>query len=326
MKKSESSSDRIERDFRLMQRYIYRGGKGDYERYSRLSRRLEKPLLMMWNEQRDGVKSRRRHAGRMYADFLFEKAQGLYLNERDAEALAAYQKCLDFVIRNGIPFPDRRDVAHKIASLQYVLSPNGLRKAEALLSVGRVVNAWSSMRKPISAIGLNYLDHRVMILAAVLCWLNSRYGQSRRFIDADMNTGGDRCMETLFVYAIIHLVDQRAAAMRILRRISDPGFVGKCRIGHETRSRIIDVALSILSLRMQRRTGRAVFDLGGEVVMVGLDVVQRAALKYVECAKSAKWCRKAGEHGHDDSIAALKALESGEVNEMGGGTCIPRPE
>ena len=189
----------------------------------------------------------------------------------DAEALAAYQKCLDFVIRNGIPFPDRRDVAHKIASLQYVLSPNGLRKAEAMLSVGRVITAWSSMRKPISAIGLNYLDHRVMTLVAVLCWLNSRHGQSRRFIDADMNTGGDRCMETLFVYAIIHLVDQRAAAMRILRRISDPGFVGKCRIGHETRSRIIGVA----------------FDLGGEVVMVGLDVVQRAALKYVECAKSA---------------------------------------
>ena len=38
---------------------------------------------------------------------------------------------------------------------------------------------------------------------------------------------------------------------------------------------------------MQRRTGRAVFDLGGVIVMVGLDVVQRAALKYVECAKSA---------------------------------------
>ena len=42
--------------------------------------------------------------------------------------------------------------------------------------------------------------------------------------------------------------------------------------------------------------------------------------------EAVKWYRKAAEQGYEDAIAALKALESGEVNEMGDGTCIPRPE
>ena len=45
-----------------------------------------------------------------------------------------------------------------------------------------------------------------------------------------------------------------------------------------------------------------------------------------DMVEAEKWYRKAAEQGYEDAIAALKALESGEVNEMGGGTCIPRPE
>lgn len=276
-------SNCIEYNLLLMRLYVYRGDVGDCRRFMQKWRCLEIPIREVWRAQEDGVMSLRRHAGRMYADFLYEKAQGLYLNERDADALTVYQECLDFVRKNHIPFPNRWDVAHKIAVLQYELSANGLKKTEALMLAGRVVNAWVHLRVSISKMGLNYLDHHVMTLAAVLNWLNSRYDQSRRFIDADMKNGGDKCVETLFVYAIIHLGNQSDRSMGILRRLSDLTFIGKCRIVVEKRKRIAEVALFILNLNMCRKVRSIAFVINGESSFVGLNTIQRLALKYVEC-------------------------------------------
>lgn len=250
------SGECCERDIIESAILVARGKQSDYQKALVLIRKLQVSLAAYIRNTSSIEPGRIRYAVSILIKALYLKANCLYYCEKDRDSLAAFEKCKSLLACNpSIEQSNSRivtDIRRKIVSLSFVLSVDGLRKAEKLLSEGKCEAVCKMIDAVVSRCGLKYMDHRVLTVGAIAHLIKGDYKKGRMLIEEDYTFSPD-CIETQFVFAISHLGCKRKhlrkRALSLIMKIASNKVKSSCRTSAKKARRIFMVAVRVLERR-----------------------------------------------------------------------------
>jgi len=213
--------------------------KNDYQKILSIFQKMRRELRAFLLKGLEGESHK--HAWALYFRILYHIANLHYYMEHDCRSLSAFKECLVVARETKIRKRHLDDVAHKIASLEFMLSANGFRRLEKLVANGRFADACNMVGDAIRNCGIDYIDHVVLVLAATAYFATGNIRRGRNIIDRDFHFSAN-CLETRFIYAIAHIQDRddekRRESYGILVEISGAKAKSSCVIGVRKRRRI----------------------------------------------------------------------------------------
>ncbi len=222
-----------------------------------------------------------KYVGSLYFRILYHIANLHYYMEHDNRSLLTFKECLVVARQSRIERRLVDDIAHKIASLEFMLFKNGLRRLEKFMRKGCFDDARNMLDDTIRNCGIDYIDHGVLALAAMAYFATGNIRRGRQIADDDFEFSAN-CLETRFVYAIAHIDDRNGKkkknAYDILLEISGAHANSSCVIGVRKRKRIETLARFVVEV-MSEKHGRFKVENHLEFVQWLRDVVV-----FVECS------------------------------------------
>lgn len=250
------SGECCERDMIESAILVASGKQTYYQKALVLIRKLEVSLAAYIRNASSKESVRISYAESILIKALYLKANCLYYCEKDRDSLSAFAKCISLLACSpSFEQSNSRiatDIRRKFVSLSFVLSTDGLPKAEKLLREGKCEAVCKMIGTVVSRCGVNYIDHRVLTVGAIAYLIKGDRKKGRLLIEEDYTFSPD-CIETQFVFAISHLRCRRKhlrkRALSLILKIASNKVKSSCHISTKKAHRIFTAAVRVLKRR-----------------------------------------------------------------------------
>ncbi len=249
--------------------YILRNEKNDYYRALAMLSQVEYAIESDLKDTKEFDSNETKNLNMFLVKVLCAKANCLYYMERDEESLSAYKRCVTMAksccLRQRMGIYNPEEVKFKILSLEFMVQDSGLRAVEDLLTQCRFDEMRTILDSAIKQCGVDFLDHRVLTLAAISHLMSGSFRKGCRLIQIDYNYT-PYCYETQFLYAVVNFYnkndDARTESYSILQKIIDGTATSYCKIVYFRKKRMVKVAQKLMfdkkvSLRTWRKSRKS---------------------------------------------------------------------